>query len=111
MSGKGPRVKVPVVGRNGGSFTTFGDYSVDLFEHINLDGDPPSRALYDMAAVAIVKNPAWAHAVRIPAPRLVDKAWVAKPGNARTITIWERFDREAITKDFYSSMERPVLVK
>ena len=111
IAGKGPRIKQPVVGRNGGSFTTFGDYSVDLFEHINLDGDPPSRALYDMAAVAIVKNPAWASPVRIPAPRLVDKAWVPQPGNSRTITIWEKFDRDAISKDFYLSMERPVLAR
>ncbi len=108
MPGKGPRIQEPVVGRNGGQFTTFGDYSVDLFEHINLDGDPPSRALFDMAAVAIVKNPAWAHSVRIPAPRLVDHKWVARPDNPRTIILWENFDRDAIMKDFYEAMDRPV---
>jgi purine nucleosidase len=111
MPGKGPRIQEPVVGRNGGRFTSFGDYSVDLFEHIKLDGNPPSRALYDMAAVAIVKNPAWAHAVRIPAPRLVDGKWVARPGNRRTIVYWENFDRDAIIKDFHASMDRPVLAR
>ena len=111
MPGKGPRVEAPVVGRNGGRFTTFGDYSVDLFEHIQLDGNPPARALFVMAAVAIVKNPAWAHPVRIPAPRLVDGKWVARPNNPRTIILWENFDRDAIMKDFYQSMDRPVLAR
>jgi purine nucleosidase len=109
MPGKGPRVAVPVAGRNGGQFTTFGDYSVDLFDHIEMSGDPPARALFDMAAVAIVKNPAWAHPVRIPAPQLVDSKWVERPANPRTIVLWENFDRDAIMKDFYAVMERPVL--
>jgi purine nucleosidase len=109
MTGKGPRIADAVVGRNGGRFTTFGDYSIDLFEHIALDGSPPSRALFDMAAVAIVKNPSWAHAVRIPAPKLVGGNWVARPGNPRSIVLWENFDRAAILKDFFASMDRPVL--
>ena len=36
------------------------NYSVNLFAQIDLHGDPPSRSLFDMAAVAIVKNPVWA---------------------------------------------------
>jgi purine nucleosidase len=111
MPGLGRRVREPVVGRNGGAFRTFGDYSVDLFEHINLDGNPPSRALFDMAAVAVVKNPAWAHPVRIPAPRLVEGKWVARPDNPRTIVLWERFDRGAIVGDFYRTMRRPVFAR
>lgn len=109
MAGRGPRVKVPVPGRNGGEFVTFGDYAVDLFENIDMHGDPPSRALFDMAAVAIVKDPAWATASRIPAPALVDGKWVARPGNPRTVTIWEDFDRDAIVEDLYRSLERPAL--
>jgi hypothetical protein len=111
MPGKGPRIKKPVVGRNGGEFTTFGDYSVNLFDHIGLSGNPPSRALYDMAAVAIVKNPAWAHARRIPAPQLVNGKWVERPNNPRTVILWENFDRAAILKDFYATMDRPVLAR
>jgi hypothetical protein len=64
-----------------------------------------------MAAVAIVKNPAWAHAVRIPAPRLVDSKWIARPDNTRSIVLWENFDRDAIVKDFFASMDRPVLAR
>jgi hypothetical protein len=111
MAGKGPRVRVPIEGRNGGRFQTFGDYSVDLFDHIQLNGTPPSRALYDMAAVAIVKNPAWAHPRRVPAPQLVASKWVERPGNARTIVVWEDFDRDAILSDFYATMNRPVLAR
>jgi purine nucleosidase len=111
MAGKGPRIRVPVTGRHGGKFATFGDYSVNLFDHIELSGTPPSRALYDMAAIAIVKNPAWAKARKIPAPKLVDSKWVERPDNERMITLWEHFDRDAIMKDFYATMERPVLAR
>jgi purine nucleosidase len=111
MPGKGPRIRTPVTGRNGGKFATFGDYSVDLFDHIELSGTPPSRALYDMAAVAIVKHPAWAHPRTIPAPTLENGKWVERPDNPRTITIWENFDRDAIMQDFYATMERPVLAR
>ena len=111
MPGKGPRVRTPVTGRHGGKFATFGDYSVNLFDHIELSGNPPSRALFDMAAVAIVKNPAWAKARKIPAPKLVDSKWVERPDNKRMITLWEHFDRDAIMNDFYAAMERPVLAR
>ena len=111
MPGKGPRVRHSIEGRNGGRFTTFGDYSVDLFDHIKMNGTPPSRALYDMAAVSIVKNPAWAHPARIPAPRLVNSKWEERPDNPRTIIVWENFDAEAIMKDFYATMDRPVLAR
>jgi purine nucleosidase len=106
MPGKGPRVSPPVTGREGGTHETFGDYSVALFEHIDLHGDPPSRALFDMAAVAIVKNPAWASARRVPAPRLERDGWVERPDNQRTIMVWENFDGGAIMRDFYQSMEQ-----
>ena len=82
---------------------------MDLFDHIQMNGTPPSRALYDMAAVAIVKNPAWAHPRRIGAPQLVSSKWVDRPKNARTITVWENFDRDAILADFYATMDRPIL--
>src|SRR5687768_7396455 len=111
MPGKGPRVRTLVPGRHGGKFSSFGDYSVNLFDHIELAGDPPSRALFDMAAVAIVKNPAWAKARKIPAPKIVDGKWVERPDNKRTITLWEHFDRDAIMNDFYAAMERPVLAR
>ena len=56
----------PVTGRHGESFNCFGDYSVNLFKHIDHLEDGVTRALFDMAAVAIVKDPSWATAIRDP---------------------------------------------
>ena len=104
MPGKGPRISEPVTGRHGGEFYSFGDYSVDLFENVGLPNETSSRALFDMAAVAIVKNPTWASQVTIPAPILVDGKWVERPGNTREISLWEKFDRETIMTDFFRTM-------
>ncbi len=103
MPSLGPHIATPVTGRHGGEFYCFGDYSINLFEHINYDGDPPARALFDMAAVAIVKNPTWAEQRSIPAPIFINNQWVERPKNLRSITIWENFNREAIIEDFFSS--------
>ena len=100
-----------MIGRDGGTYGTFGDYSVALFERIQLNGNPPSRALYDMAAVAIVKNPAWATPRRIPAPKLEATGWVDRSGHTRTVIVWENFDSAAIVRDFYATMEHPALVR
>jgi len=111
LAGKGVQVNEPVTGRHGGTFTNFGDYAVNLFEHIDLHGDPPSRALFDMVAVAILKNPDWGETTEIPAPRLVNGEWVERPDNPRTIILWENFDVEAILEDFYETVEEPVVVQ
>jgi purine nucleosidase len=111
MPGVGPKVATPVTGRHNVAFDNFGDYSVNLFEHITYHGTPPSRALFDMAAVAIVKDPSWASAKKIPAPILRDNKWVERPENPRQITVWENFDSEKIMADFYRSMEEYVLVE
>ncbi len=105
MPGLGPKIDSPILGRHGGSFHNFGDYSVNLFAHIDYHGDPPSRSLFDMAAVAIVKNPNWAQASTIPCPIMVDKNWVKQPENTRKITIWENFDAENILADFYATLK------
>jgi inosine-uridine nucleoside N-ribohydrolase len=109
MPGKGPKISTPVKGRHELAFNTFGDYSVNLFEHITYHGDPPARALFDMAAVAIVKNPSWATAKQIPCPILINNQWVERPENRRKITIWENFDRDKIMKDFYQTMDHYIL--
>ena len=111
MPQKGPKVAPPVVGRHKVAFDNFGDYSVNLFEHIQYHGTPPSRALFDMAAVAIVKNPAWAKTKQISAPILQNNQWVERPENSRKILIWENFDRDKIMADFYRTMDQYVLVQ
>jgi hypothetical protein len=105
VSGKGPRAAAPVTGRNGGDFTCFGDYSINLLQNIDLYGNPPSRSLYDMAVVAIVKNPAWAETRVIPAPCLENGKWRERPDNSRSISIRESFEKEAIVADFYATMD------
>lgn len=105
MPGLGPVVDPPVEGRHGNTFSCFGDYSVDLFRHIEHLEDGCFRSLYDMAAVAIVKNPSWARATEVPCPVLVQNSWVDKPENARRIVIWEDFNQEEIMADFYATLE------
>ncbi len=109
MPGKGPHISDPVTGRHGGEFTCFGDYSVDLFEKFR--GNPESRPLFDMAAVAIVKNPAWADRVVLAAPKYEDGKWIDQADNPRKIIIWENFDKEKIMQDFYNTMENYNLAK
>jgi inosine-uridine nucleoside N-ribohydrolase len=108
MPGKGPHISDAVIGRHGGEFTNFGDYSVDLFEKFR--GSPDSRPLFDMAAVAILKNPDWAEKATIAAPEFVDGEWIDKPDNPRKIAIWENFDKEMIMQDFYRVMDNYDLV-
>ena len=103
MAGAGPNVS-PVEGRHGGSFTKFGDYAYNLFTKIDLHGDPPSRALFDVVAVAILKNTSWGASKTIPAPVLVNEEWEEQPENKRKIVVWENFDDTAILEDFYSTM-------
>jgi purine nucleosidase len=105
MEDMGPEVE-PVMGRHGGSFTNFGDYSIELFSKIDLYGDPPSRALFDLVALAVLKNSQWGEKRSIPAPIVVDEKWVDRPQNQKRITLWENFDRKAIINDFYRSLNQ-----
>lgn len=105
MKDKGPEVK-PVIGRHGGSFTNFGNYSIELFSKIDLYGDPPSRALFDLVALAVLKNSQWGEKRSIPAPTVVTKNWIDRPHNQNRITLWENFDRKAIINDFYESLNQ-----
>ncbi len=105
MPGKGPHVEPGIIGRHGGTFTNFGDYSVNLFHHIDVFGDPPSRALFDVGAVAVVKDPDWAESRSMPAPKYVEDQWMERPENERKIILWENFRKEEIIKDFYDVLD------
>ncbi len=111
MPGLGPKAAQPVEGRHGGAFANFGDYSVDLFSHIDLHGDPPSRPLFDMVAVALLKNPDWGHRRSHPAPVLIGNQWIERPDNPRHIEIWEDFDKAGLLEDFFESMRQPALME
>lgn len=111
MKGLGPKIDDPVIGRHGGKFYCFGDYSNNLFGHCTFHGEEQYRALFDMAAVAIVKNPMWAKTTIIPAPLMIDEKWIDRPENDRKIKMWEYFHRDAIMKDFMESVRNYSLVK
>ena len=111
MPGKGPAVE-PVTGRHGNKkFTNFGDYSINLFENCHNYTTPPGRPLFDMAAVAIVKNPAWAEVKTIPAPIMRNERWVNRPDNKRTVKLWENFAIKSIMDDFYHTMDNYTLIE
>lgn len=105
MPGLGPQVTEPIIGRHKGEFYNFGDYSVSLFEHAEMYGNPPSRALFDMAAVAVVKNTTWADADTIPAPIMINKEWMQIQNNSRKIIVRENFNAKLILEDFFSNMQ------
>jgi purine nucleosidase len=112
MPGKGPRISTPITGRHGGQFDNWGDYSANLFEMYQMYGNPPSRSLFDMAAVAVVKNPDWAERRMIPAPiyDIKNDKWIERPENRREIALWEWFDIYGIMNDFFQTMKNPILV-
>lgn len=114
MPGLGPKAIEPITGRHGGTFETFGDYSVNLFEHIfNHIHEiiiTPTRPLFDMVALAILKEDSWGDKKLTPAPIFINDEWVERPENKRKIVVWENFDKENILNDFYKTMKNPVLV-
>ena len=71
-----------------------------------MHGNPPTRALFDMAAVAIVKNSSWAEKVEIPSPKLVGNGWIDLPENPNKIYYWENFNRDAIVSDFFELLNQ-----
>lgn len=109
MAALGPKAVKPVTGRHGGAFETFGDYSINLFKYIHTSDEQGTRPLYDMAAVAIIKNPEWAERKEIPAPKFINDKWIEQPDNKRSIVLWENFNKEGIVNDFYYRMENYVL--
>ncbi|MBM1105543.1 nucleoside hydrolase [Aurantibacter crassamenti] len=115
MAGLGPKAIQPIIGRHGGTFNNFGDYAANLFEHIfehfGTDKVTPSRPLFDMVALSVLKNASWGETKSIPCPILINNQWVERPNNTRQITIWENFNRDAVIADFYDTMENPIFVK
>lgn len=105
LKGLGPIASTPITGRHGGLFYTFGDYAQNLFNHIEYYGNPPARALFDMAAVAILKNPNWAQKSEIPAPYMREGEWVERSQNTRKIILWEYFNEQEILEDFFHSLK------
>lgn len=111
MPGLGPNIEEPITGRHGGKYHTFGDYSVSLFEHIDYHDEDKVRSLFDLVAVAIIKNPTWGQARLHPAPTYIDGQWKERMDNKRKITIWENFRGDAIVDDLLKSLDEPDYVQ
>jgi inosine-uridine nucleoside N-ribohydrolase len=45
MQGAGPKITTPIIGRHGGAFYSFGEYSSNLFEHVDFYGAPPFKSI------------------------------------------------------------------
>jgi len=105
LAGKGPVSNTTITGRHGGEFNRFGDYSKDLFDHASMNGYPPSRPLFDMVVLAILKNPEWGTRHEIPAPKLIQQAWEDQPNNPHKIVYWDGFNRDGIVNDLFTKME------
>ncbi len=93
MTGKGPQTIPEVPGRSGGTFSNFGDYAIDLWSNVD-----ETRPLFDLGAIAIVKEPTWADTTR----------W-RSDAHERDILLYENFKRDAIIADFFATMENYVL--
>jgi hypothetical protein len=68
-------------------------------------GNPPSRALFDMVVLAILKNETWGQKKEIPAPKLIGTGWQDQPDNPAKIIFWENFDRDVIVDDLFELMK------
>ena len=101
MKGLGPQV-APVEGRHGGNFSCFGDYSIELFVKY---GDE-RRPLFDVCALAILKDPSWAEKVVVKGASFDGSNWGEAGNEERSIVFWENFDKEAIIGDFYATMQQ-----
>ncbi|QHI70867.1 nucleoside hydrolase [Tichowtungia aerotolerans] len=106
MPGLGPHLSQSVTGRHGGEFSCFGDYSKSLFSCARQHGNPPYRSLFDVGAIAVVKNPDWARSTVMPRPALVGNGWEERPDNPMKMIVWDDFDADAILEDFFGTMEK-----
>ena len=100
MPNLGPQVS-PVEGRQGGSFSCWGDYSVNLFENF----PRTTWSLFDVVAAAVVKKPEFGRFSRSEVPKLNGDAWDHDSGERYSAGIWEHFDKEALVSDFFETMK------
>jgi purine nucleosidase len=101
LEGKGKIVE-PVEGRHGGEFDQLGDYLVNLWENVDQEG----RSLFDMAAVATVKNPQWAENMVVYGPRLWEGEWTTGGSTTDSVVFFKNYDVNAVMTDFWETMQK-----
>jgi hypothetical protein len=100
MVGLGPAVE-PVPGRHGGSFTCFGDYSVELFKKFGEE----VRPIFDVCALVILKYPEYAEKSIESGVSFDGTCWSRNNRCNREIVFWENFDKEKIIREFMKAMQ------
>ena len=101
LGGKGSKVE-PVEGRHGGEFDQLGDYLVNLWENVEQEG----RSLFDMAAVATVKNTQWAEKMVVYGPRLIRGEWTTIGSMEDSVVFFKNYDVDAVMTDFWETMKK-----
>jgi purine nucleosidase len=101
LKGKGKLVD-PVEGRHGGSFDRLGDYLVNLWENVGQE----ERSLFDMAAVATVKNPQWAEDTVVYGSALMNGEWTAMNTREDSVVFFRNYDVAGVMGDFWTTMQR-----
>ncbi len=92
----------PVEGRHGGTYIRLGDYLVNLWENVGQE----TRSLFDMAAVANVKNPGWAEDTVVYKPRLINSEWTTAGGKSDSVVFWRNYNVNAVMDDFWAVMKK-----
>jgi len=101
LNGKG-RLVDPVEGRHGGRYDRLGDYLVNLWENVGQE----VRSLFDMAAVATVKNPQWAEDTVVYGPRLINGEWINIVSKKDSIVFFRNYEVDGVMGDFWATMQR-----
>jgi purine nucleosidase len=121
MPGKGPKVSLGVPGPCGGSFTCFGDYSVELFRRGVWSGQK-RRSLLDAFGFAVLKNKSWFTPKETGAPsfKRTDPSaeekhqypgeWITNESNPRRVTFWTDGQMAPVIADFFNTFDNYVLV-
>jgi inosine-uridine nucleoside N-ribohydrolase len=100
MAGAGPAVQA-IEGRHGGFYGRLGDYLVNLWEQVE-----EVRSLFDMAAVATVKNPEIAIPTVVHGPRYLNNEWIRQENATDSVTFFHQYDSEGVMNDFWEVMEK-----
>jgi len=100
MKGMGPKIAKPIIGRHGGEFDRFGDYSIELFVKYR----HPTRPLFDLCVLSILKNPDLGHMKIAYKVSFDGKNWGYNGDENRQVVFWEKFNKEGILKDFFETM-------
>ncbi len=101
MTGLGPKV-APVPGRHGGTFTCFGDYSVELYKKYG----EAIRPIFDVCALVILKFPEYGRKTPVKGASFDGENWYLDGNPEREVIFWEDFDKAAIIKEFYKTMQQ-----